>query len=201
MASGGAPGSVRPGPRRPLLKAVLGAFMMAGGLLTVGALGAGCATTVGAGYYGDPDLVYVSPGVQVIADWNEPIFYADGYYWRSSGGLWYRSSYYTGGWAYAHPPGAILSIHSPHVYRHYRPQGWAPRGHAAPVVRGAPPPRAAPPPSHGPFGPGMRGAPPPAMRAGPPAHGPGRPSPAPQAGPPSGGRARAPFMGRGGPHH
>ena len=37
----------------------------------------------------------------MIADYNEPIFYSDGYYWRNNGGTWYRSSYYTGGWVYA----------------------------------------------------------------------------------------------------
>jgi hypothetical protein len=199
-ASDGSPGPLRPRSPRSRLQAVVGAFMLAGGLATAGALAAGCATTASAGYSGSAELVYVSPGVQVIADWDEPIFYADGYYWRSSAGVWYRSSYYTGGWVYSRPPGVILSIHSPHAYRHYRPHGWAPRGHAAPIVRGAPPPRAAPPPpSHGPFAPGMRAAPPP-MHAGPPVQGPGRPGPAPHGGPPSGGRARAPFMGRGGPH-
>lgn len=173
------------------------------GLLAGGAWGTGCATTGSAAVYG-PDLVYVSPGVQVIADWDEPIFYSDGYYWRNGGGVWYRSSYYDRGWVYARPPGAVLSIHSPHVYRHYRPQGWAPRGRAAPVVRGGPPPRSAgPPPSRPGFGPGFRGAPGPVVRGG-PAGGP----PMQQGGghhgpPPAGPRARSPIMDHGhghGPH-
>ena len=45
-----------------------------------------------------PDLVYVSPGVYVIADYAEPVFYASNYYWRYDGGVWYRSRSYTGGW-------------------------------------------------------------------------------------------------------
>ena len=66
---------------------------------------AGCyATATTADPYG-PDLVYAGPGVQVIADYNEPIFYSEGLYWRYYGGAWYRSSYYTGGWVYARPPG------------------------------------------------------------------------------------------------
>lgn len=105
-------------------------------LLFAGVLGTGCyastgyvagptvgvtATTVA------PDLVYVSPGVQVIADYNEPVFYSDGFYWRESGGTWYRSSYHTHGWVYAAPPRAVISIGNRHSYAHYRPAGYRPR--------------------------------------------------------------------------
>jgi len=41
-----------------------------------------------------PELVVVSPGVQVIADRDEPIFYSNNYYWRNQGGYWYRSPNY-----------------------------------------------------------------------------------------------------------
>jgi len=97
---------------------------------------AGCTATVSGEAYGPsygpgygPDLVAVSPGVSVIADYDEPIFYNDGFYWRYYGGGWYRSPYYTGGWAYARPPAAILRIDRPYTYRHYRPPGW--HGYAA----------------------------------------------------------------------
>src|SRR4051812_49819797 len=84
-------------------------------------LGIGCAATVASdGYYG-PDLVTVSPGVQVIADYDEPIFYSDGYYWRQYGGGWDPASYYTGGRAYAPPPLASLPIHQAPPHVHYRP--------------------------------------------------------------------------------
>ena len=76
------------------------------------ALAGGCAATVATDPYG-PDLVPVSPGVQVIADYDEPIFYSDGFYWRYYGGTWYRSSYYTGGWVYARPPVAVMRIDRP----------------------------------------------------------------------------------------
>src|SRR5205814_9142975 len=167
------------------------------------ALATGCAATVASDGYG-PDLVTVSPGVQVIADYDEPIFYSDGYYWRQYGGGWYRSSYYTGGWVYAQPPVAVMRIDRPYAYRHYRPAGWQgrPRGYAAQPVGGgwrgnaAPPPHrgwhgnaaAAPPPSGGWRGNGppaaagrptyaapLRAGPPPATRPGPQA----RPAPAP----------------------
>jgi len=136
------------------------------------AFAAGCFGTVGysasvssEGY--GPDLVYAAPGVQVIADYNEPIFFADSLYWRYDGSRWYRSSYYTGGWVYAAPPAAVLRIGRPHDFVHYRPQGWVARrqqgpiardhraetprferrqpGYTPPPMHAAPPPRAAPP--------------------------------------------------------
>ena len=100
------------------------------------ALGAGCyGTTSGAVEYSGgvgvytPDLVYVSPGVSVIADYDEPIFYSDGYYWRNDGGAWYRSGYYNGGWVSASAPYAVVSIGNPYGYVHYRPQGYVSRGY------------------------------------------------------------------------
>ena len=75
-----------------------------------------------------PDLVYVSPGVQVIADYDEPVFYSDNYYWRFDNGGWYRSSYYDRGWSvYARPPHAVISINEPYRYRRYRPAGYVRR--------------------------------------------------------------------------
>jgi hypothetical protein len=144
---------------RPIIRASL--------LMAALALG-GCAATVATGPA--PDLVYVSPGVQVIADYNEPIFYSDGFYWRYYGGTWYRSTYYTGGWVYARPPVAVLRIDRPYSYRYYRPQGWV--GHA----RTYPPPRAAAPGWRGqpqPAPGGWRGAPQPGPSRGapPPGHG------------------------------
>lgn len=147
------------------------AFVIAVGL-------GGCTATVASDGYG-PDLAYVSPGVQVIADYDEPIFYSDGYYWRYQGNAWYRSSYYNRGWGYAAPPAAILRIDRPYAYVHYRPQGWHGRGYAARPA--APPPRAGwrgsyaatPAPAPRAPAPGWRGAPPPpvahpAAPAGPP---------------------------------
>jgi hypothetical protein len=167
------------------------------------ALAAGCAATVTADAYG-PDLVTVSPGVQVIADYDEPIFYSDGFYWRYAGGVWYRSTYYTGGWVYARPPVAVMRIDRPYAYTHYRPAGWVgrPRGgyaaqprYVAPApasgFRGTPPPayRGAPPPAYRGTPPAAnRGAPPPAFRGAAPA--PGRPTAPPAAAPAPGPHSR-----------
>jgi hypothetical protein len=107
------------------------------------ALAVGCAgeTTVGYrtnGYVeaSTPDLAPVGGGVSVIADYDEPIFYSNGYYWWNYDGGWYRSNYYTGGWAYVdRPPTAVINIRAPLAYRHYRPHGYVVRNRPVPSHR------------------------------------------------------------------
>src|SRR5438477_12979875 len=85
---------VRRGSARVMLTVVVEALMRS--LILAALLGSalatvGCAAHVGyAEPYGGVDLVYAAPGVQVIADYDEPIFYSDGFYWRQYGGGWYR---------------------------------------------------------------------------------------------------------------
>lgn len=75
-----------------------------------------------------PDLVAVAPGVQVIADHEEPVFYSNGSYWWFFGGSWYRSATYTGGWTRVPtPPVALAQIRDPDRYRYYRPSGYVAR--------------------------------------------------------------------------
>ena len=72
-----------------------------------------------------PDLVEVSPGVQVVADYDESVFYSDGFYWRFYGDTWYRSNNYAGGWVYVDsPPSRVATIRSPGAFTHYRPSGY-----------------------------------------------------------------------------
>jgi len=143
-----------------------------------------------------PDLVEVSPGVQVVADYDEPVFYTDGFYWRFYNNGWYRSNYYASGWSYYdRPPVAVLSIDRPYAYSHYRPSGYVPRhqGRYQPpevinrdhrgVGYGSAPGYRQPPPA---VGPGYRQPPPaaaPGYRQPPPAAAPGYRQPAPAAAP------------------
>ncbi|HEY4240954.1 MAG TPA: hypothetical protein VGM88_14120 [Kofleriaceae bacterium] len=84
-----------------------------------------------------PDLVEAAPGVQVVADYDEPIFYSDGFYWRNYNGGWYRSTWYGGGWGYwSAPPMAIVRIDRPYAYAHYRPVGYVARHPARQYYRG-----------------------------------------------------------------
>lgn len=67
-----------------------------------------------------PQLVEVSPGVQVIADYDQPVFYSDSYYWRYDNGVWYRSREHTRGWARVEVlPPQIRTIDRPQIYVHY----------------------------------------------------------------------------------
>ena len=133
----------------------------------IAAASAGCYTEADVGYGGGayvapaPALVYAAPGVQVIADYDEPIFFADGLYWRSYGGVWYSSRVYNGGWAASYNvPYGVRGIREPGVYAHYRPAGYnGPRyrggGAYSPAVRdhrtySAPAPAYRPAPARGP---------------------------------------------------
>lgn len=70
-----------------------------------------------------PELIEINPGVQVIADYDEPIFYSSNYYWRSDGAVWYRSSNYTSGWVRVETaPAVIMQIERPSAYVHYHGQ-------------------------------------------------------------------------------
>ncbi len=92
------------------------------------ASGSGGLTYSGGAYVTTPDLVTVSPGVQVVADYDDSVFYSDGFYWRYDGGGWYRSNNYAGGFVYwDSPPQAIITINNPGRYRHYRPNNYTPR--------------------------------------------------------------------------
>lgn len=92
--------------------------------LTVTLLVAGCAASGQVRYNAHvttPELVYIDSDVQVIADYREPIFYTDSYYWRYDGGAWYRSSRHTSGWVRIEAvPVAIRRIERPGAYVHYR---------------------------------------------------------------------------------
>src|SRR3954468_20073926 len=67
-----------------------------------------------------PDLVEVSPGVQVIADYDYPVFYSDGLWWRYDNGLWYRSNRYYGGWGVAYNvPLGVRGVYNPGGYAHW----------------------------------------------------------------------------------
>jgi hypothetical protein len=72
-----------------------------------------------------PELVDVSPGVQVIYDYDEPIFFSDGFYWHQDNGVWFSSRSYRGGWGrYDGVPMRFRGNFNPHAYAHYRPAGY-----------------------------------------------------------------------------
>ena len=115
-----------------ILSTALGAAALAGCYAT-GDVGYSASATYSSapaedGYAATPDLVTVQPGVQVVADYDEPVFFVDGFYWRFYDGYWYRSGNYAYGWYYwDRPPVAVLRIDRPYAYAHYRPVGYVAR--------------------------------------------------------------------------
>jgi len=79
------------------------------------------------GVYVEPDLVEIQPGIQVIYDYDQPVFYSDGYYWRQDGGIWYSSRVHTGGWGRVERPPERFRTIQTSAYVHYRPAGYVPR--------------------------------------------------------------------------
>lgn len=70
-----------------------------------------------------PELVMISPGVQVIADADEPLFYSDGSYWLYRDGYWLRSADYRRGFVrvdISYVPQRVRLIERPQTYVQYR---------------------------------------------------------------------------------
>lgn len=67
-----------------------------------------------------PRLVWIAPGVWVLEDYDQSVFFYDGFYWWWSDGIWYRSDFYTDGWIrVAVVPRPVLHIRHPRRYVRY----------------------------------------------------------------------------------
>lgn len=72
-----------------------------------------------------PPLVVVEPGVSVVRDFDDEVFFVDGYYWVRQDRSWYRTRDHRGGWGRMDDrqvPHAIVQS-PPGRYRHYRGDG------------------------------------------------------------------------------
>ena len=84
-------------------------------------------------FHTQPTLAVIQPGVQVVVDHDEEVFYADHHYWAHRGGEWYRARHHSHAFAYVERdrvPAALLSFELGH-YRHYHPGGGHAGGHGA----------------------------------------------------------------------
>ncbi len=146
-----------------------------------------------------PQLVVVQPGIRVVPDIEEEIFFVDGFYWVRRDGGWYHSRNYRGGWAFAQPrfvPPGLARI-PPGQYRKWHPgPGWRPGPAPAAYRPGPGPGPYRPGPGPGPYRPGPGPGP---YRPGPGA-GPYRPGPAPGAYRPAPGPGRVVGPAPGGRH-
>jgi hypothetical protein len=95
----------------------------------------GCYATVGGDGRGDggavfslhlpeilPPLIVVEPGLSVVGDLDEEVFYSDGYYWARQDRGWYRTHDHRSGWARIDDRQVPRSVYRapPGQYRHYR---------------------------------------------------------------------------------
>jgi hypothetical protein len=72
----------------------------------------------------EPTLVEISPGVWVIEDYDDPVFYADGFYWLYRGDTWFRSTIHSGGWLRVDTaPRVVIGLGHPRAYIRYRATG------------------------------------------------------------------------------
>ncbi|HEY5928521.1 MAG TPA: hypothetical protein VIV11_42835 [Kofleriaceae bacterium] len=133
---------------------------------------AGCTGTGDVEYAGEvrvtsPELIVISPGVQVIADADEPIFYSHGHYWLYRDGYWLRSSDYRSGYVsidFTYVPQEIRVIERPQLYVQYRRNLGRDRAARSPNLRTRsqptyqqPPQRAQPQPTYPPPAPQQPG--------------------------------------------
>lgn len=73
-----------------------------------------------------PRLVVVQPGVQVVEDLDEEVFFVDGWYWVRRGNFWYRARDHRRAWVYVEPryvPHGIDRL-PPGQYRRFRHAEW-----------------------------------------------------------------------------
>src|SRR5512140_1589810 len=70
-----------------------------------------------------PRLVVVSPGVQVVPEVREEVFFSDGWYWVRRDEYWYRSRDHRRGWVLVpirQVPPRLVSVGPPGRYRNWK---------------------------------------------------------------------------------
>ncbi len=74
-----------------------------------------------------PPLTVVAPGVEVVRDCDDEVFFSAGWYWHAGpDGTWYRTRSYRGGWVAApHRAVPVAVARLPRgQYRHFRGEAW-----------------------------------------------------------------------------
>ncbi len=93
-----------------------------------------------------PPMVVVQPGVQVVPDQNEEVFFHNGWYWVRRDDGWYRSRSHRHGWMVVREdrvPRRLVAL-PPGQYRHWHPAPPPARPVPARYRPAPPPPRYAP---------------------------------------------------------
>ena len=81
-------------------------------------------------------MVEIEPGIQVVSDYDYPVFYSDNMYWRYDGGVWYSSQWHDRGWATSYSvPERVRRVDRPTQYVHYRSNARTEYQPGSPAVR------------------------------------------------------------------
>lgn len=100
-----------------------------------------------------PAMVQIEPDYWVVEDYDNEVFFFNGWYWTFQSNRWYRTNDHSGHWAHVereHVPARFYAQQPGHYrhYRgsgprdngHYRPQGWRDQDYARPAAHRAPAP-------------------------------------------------------------
>lgn len=68
-----------------------------------------------------PPLVVVSPGIQVVEDYGDEVYFVDSWYWVRHDGRWYRARDHRGGWVFVERgvPTRLVKL-QPGKYKHFK---------------------------------------------------------------------------------
>ena len=67
-----------------------------------------------------PPLVFVEPGIQVVPDYPEEVFFVDEWYWVRRDGRWLRTRDVRTNWIYVSSPPSTLIRLPPGKYKHWK---------------------------------------------------------------------------------
>jgi len=101
-------------------------ILLAAGLLALAAPGMASADVLVQLHMGFPavlpPLVVVEPGLRVVQDFDEEVFFVGGYYFVQRQGNWYRTRDHRGTWRYVRPGGVprVLASQPGGRYRHWQ---------------------------------------------------------------------------------
>jgi hypothetical protein len=100
---------------------ILGVVLLLATMPVPGQAQIGAQVSIDLAFPEPPPLVVVSPGVQVVPEYEEEVFFTNNWYWVRRDGAWFRTRDYRGGWVPVRPRyvPVFLNRAPPGHYSHY----------------------------------------------------------------------------------